>query len=158
MADVQQLLSAAALTSFRLNGQFLALAEELARPAGLTAARWQVVGAVLREPLTVAGIARSMGITRQSVQRLADILAEEGLVEYLPNPSHRRAKLVRATEAGLAAVRRIDPAHAVAAHRLADEVGADELARLVDALATLSGALDALDALDRDDGVEPAAG
>ncbi|HEX5946394.1 MAG TPA: MarR family transcriptional regulator [Acidimicrobiales bacterium] len=155
MADVQELLSAAALTSFRLNGQFLALAEELARPAGLTAARWQVVGAVLREPLTVAGIARSMGITRQSVQRLADILAEEGLVEYLPNPSHRRAKLVRPTEAGLAAVRRIDPAHAAAARRLVDEVGADELARAVEALAALSAALDALA---RDAGGDPAAG
>ena len=34
----QELLSAAAITTFKLNGQFLALAEELARPAGLTAA------------------------------------------------------------------------------------------------------------------------
>ena len=33
----QDLLSAAAITAFRLNGQFLALAEDLARPAGLTA-------------------------------------------------------------------------------------------------------------------------
>jgi DNA-binding MarR family transcriptional regulator len=143
-ATDQDLLSAAALTVFRLNGQFLALAEELARPVGLTAARWQVLGAVLREPLTVAGIARSMGITRQSVQRLADILADDGLVDYVPNPSHRRAKLVRVTEAGLAAVRRIDPAHAVAARRLADETGRDDLARAVDALAALSAALDAI--------------
>ena len=142
-AEEQELLSSAALTSFRLNGQFLALAEQLARPVGLTAARWQVLGAVLREPLTVAGIARSMGITRQSVQRLADVLVAEGLAEYLPNPSHRRAKLVRPTEAGYAAVRRIDPAHAVAAHRLAAEVGLDELARAVRALTTLSAALDA---------------
>ena len=43
----QDLLSAASITTFRLNGQFLALAEELARPAGLTAAWWQVLGAVL---------------------------------------------------------------------------------------------------------------
>lgn len=143
-ATDQELLGAAAVTVFRLNGQFLALAEELARPAGLTAARWQVLGAVLREPLTVAGIARSMGITRQSVQRLADILADDGLVEYVDNPSHRRAKLVRVTEAGLAAVRRIDPAHAVAARRLVGETGHDELARAVDALTTLSAALDAI--------------
>src|SRR5690606_6678549 len=59
----QELLSRAALGVFRLNGQFLQLAEELARPAGLTAARWQVLGAVLGEPLPVAGIARVMGIT-----------------------------------------------------------------------------------------------
>ncbi|MBC7303972.1 MAG: MarR family transcriptional regulator, partial [Nocardia sp.] len=35
----QDLFSTAAITSFRLNGQFLAIAEELAAPAGLTAAR-----------------------------------------------------------------------------------------------------------------------
>jgi DNA-binding MarR family transcriptional regulator len=144
----QELLSRAALSAFRLNGQFLGLAEQLARPVGLTAARWQVLGAVLREPLTVAGIARAMGITRQSVQRLADLLEAEGLAEYQPNPSHRRAKLLRPTEAGYAAVRAIDPAHAVAARRLAGELGPDELARAVDALTALSGALDAMDARD----------
>ncbi|NEC75896.1 MarR family transcriptional regulator, partial [Streptomyces rochei] len=62
----QDLLSRAAVGVFRLNGRFLAVAEELARPAGLTAARWQVLGAVLSEPLPVSGIAREMGITRQS--------------------------------------------------------------------------------------------
>jgi DNA-binding MarR family transcriptional regulator len=156
----QELLSRAALTAFRLNGQFLGLAEQLARPVGLTAARWQVLGAVLREPLTVAGIARAMGITRQSVQRLADLLEAEGLAEYVPNPSHRRAKLLRPTEAGYNAVRAIDPAHAVAARRLAAELGPDELARAVDALTALSGALDAMDAddtVDADDAVDTGA-
>jgi hypothetical protein len=75
----QDLLSAASITTFRLNGQFLALAEELARPAGLTVAWWQVLGAVLGEPLPVAGIAREMGLARQSVQRVADILVERDL-------------------------------------------------------------------------------
>ena len=113
----QELLSAAAITTFKLNGQFLALAEELARPAGLTAAWWQVLGAVLGEPLTVAGIAREMGITRQSVQRVADILAERGLARYLPNPAHRRAKLLTPTEQGRDAIARIGPGHAAAAGR-----------------------------------------
>ncbi|WP_280503764.1 MarR family winged helix-turn-helix transcriptional regulator, partial [Nocardia farcinica] len=104
-----ELLSAAAITAFRLNARFLALAEYLARPAGLTAAWWQVLGAVLHEPLPVAGIARAMGITRQSVQRIADLLVDKGLAEYRHNPAHRRAKLVAPTEAGLAAVRAITP-------------------------------------------------
>ena len=144
MTDEQALLSDAALTVFRLNGQFLSLAEDLARPAGLTAARWQVLGAVLTEPLPVAGIARVMGITRQSVQRNADLLVADGLAEYVPNPAHRRAKLLRPTEAGLAAVRRIDPAHAEAARALADELGHEEFDRTVDALARLSAAMDAI--------------
>lgn len=90
LREKQDLLSRTALGVFRLNGQFLAVSEELAKPAGLTAARWQVLGAVLTEPLPVAGIARAMGITRQSVQRIADLLAAQGLAEYVPNPAHRR--------------------------------------------------------------------
>lgn len=138
----QDLLSRSALGVFRLNGRFLAVAEELAGPAGLTAAWWQVLGAVLGRPLTVAGIAREMGITRQSVQRIADLLVERGLAEYRPNPAHRRAKLLAATEAGLAAVRRIDPGHAALADRLADAFGEDELAEAVGMLERLAKVLD----------------
>src|SRR4051794_37781804 len=115
MKQEQELLSGSALAVFKLNGQFLALAEELTRPVGLTAAWWQVLGAVLPEPLSVAGIARDMGITRQSVQRIADLLVDQGLAEYRDNPAHRRAKLLAPTAAGRAAVHRIDPAHARAA-------------------------------------------
>ncbi|MFE2047734.1 MarR family winged helix-turn-helix transcriptional regulator [Streptomyces sp. NPDC059459] len=139
----QDLLSRAALGAFRLNGQFLAVAEELARPAGLTAARWQVLGAVLREPLPVSGVARAMGITRQSVQRVADLLVEGGLAEYRPNPAHRRAKLLAPTGAGYAAVARIDPGHAALAGRLAEAYGSvAELAAAVEAVERLSKALD----------------
>jgi DNA-binding MarR family transcriptional regulator len=138
----QDLLSGVALTSFRLNGQFLEVAESLARPVGLTAAWWQVLGATLTEPLSVAGIARAMGITRQSVQRIADLLVERGLAEYRPNPAHRRAKLVAPTAAGLEAVSAIDPAHAATARRLADAMGADELAAALDAMRRLSAALE----------------
>ncbi|GAB2647685.1 MarR family transcriptional regulator [Nocardia goodfellowii] len=144
MTPEQELFSTAAITSFRLNGQFLAIAEELAAPAGLTAAWWQVLGAVLREPLPVSGIARAMGITRQSVQRVADLLVDKGLAEYRPNPAHRRAKLVDITAAGRAAVERINPRHAVLADRLVGELGYAEFARTVEALARLADVLDKL--------------
>jgi DNA-binding MarR family transcriptional regulator len=145
----QELLSGAALASFRLNGQFLAIAEELARPVGLTAAWWQVLGAVLPAPLPVAGIAREMGISRQAVQRIADLLVDRGLAEYRPNPAHRRAKLVQPTDEGRAAIRRINPAHARMARRLAHAAGDDALRRTVDAMQALSQALDALAASTR---------
>ncbi|UGY92732.1 MarR family winged helix-turn-helix transcriptional regulator [Streptomyces gobiensis] len=142
----QELLSRAALTSFRLNGQFLTVAEGLAKPAGLTAAWWQVLGAVLREPLPVAGIARTMGITRQSVQRIADLLVERGLAAYEPNPAHRRAKLLTPTEEGRAAIEQIGPGHAEFAVRLTEAVGGEaELAQLVAALERLSGALEGIE-------------
>ncbi|MEW2528918.1 MarR family transcriptional regulator [Streptomyces sp. NPDC047071] len=141
----QDLLSRTALGVFRLNGQFLAVSEELARPAGLTAAWWQVLGAVLHEPLPVAGIARAMGITRQSVQRVADLLVRDGLAEYAPNPAHRRAKLLRPTDAGRAAVAKIDPGHADLAARLRDALGAEQFEQTALALERLSAALTELE-------------
>ncbi|PJE96891.1 MarR family transcriptional regulator [Streptomyces carminius] len=144
--SASELLSDTALAVFRLNGQFLAAAERLARPAGLTAAWWQVLGAVLREPLPVAGIARTMGITRQSVQRVADLLVERGLAVYEPNPAHRRAKLLAPTGEGRAAIARITPGHAEFAARLAGALGGEaDLAEVRGTLERLSKALDALD-------------
>ncbi|WP_280258498.1 MarR family winged helix-turn-helix transcriptional regulator [Nocardia wallacei] len=142
----QDLFATAAVTTFKLNGQFLSVAEELARPAGITVAWWQVLGAILREPLPVAGIAREMGLARQSVQRIADLLVAKGFAEYRPNPAHRRAKLVAVTEAGHNAVRRINPQHADMAKRLAAELGPARLAEIADALTDLSAALDRLEA------------
>ncbi|MEU9057967.1 MarR family winged helix-turn-helix transcriptional regulator [Streptomyces sp. NPDC048430] len=142
--DTPSLLSRTAIGVFRLNGRFLAVAEELAGPAGLTAARWQVLGAVLAEPLPVSGIARAMGITRQSVQRIADLLVDRGLAEYVANPAHRRAKLLRPTEEGRTAVSRITPAHTEFAARLAEALGEEEFARTVQVLERLSDALDTL--------------
>jgi DNA-binding MarR family transcriptional regulator len=140
----QELLSGIAKTTFRLNGQFLTVGEGLARPVGLTAAWWQVLGAVLKDPLPVAGIARDIGITRQSVQRVADILVQQGLAEYQPNPAHRRAKLLRPTDQGRGAVRRIGPAHAALAERLAKELGSEAFRNTLNTLSRLSALLDTL--------------
>ncbi|GGX65597.1 MarR family winged helix-turn-helix transcriptional regulator [Streptomyces fructofermentans] len=140
----QALFSRTALGVFRLNGRFLGVAEELAAPAGLTAAWWQVLGAVLREPLSVSGIARAMGITRQSVQRIADLLVTRGLAEYVPNPAHRRAKLLRPTPDGRAAVERIGPGHSAFADRLALALGDREFAETVRVLERLADVMETL--------------
>ncbi|MFH8408963.1 MarR family winged helix-turn-helix transcriptional regulator [Streptomyces sp. NPDC018019] len=140
-----ELLSRTALGVFRLNGQFLGVSERLARPAGLTTARWQVLGAVAGGPLPVAGIARAMGITRQSVQRVADLVVAEGLAEYRPNPAHRRAKLLALTDDGLTALRRITPDHGAFAAELSEQLGGPaEFRAVMEAVETLSRALDNL--------------
>lgn len=97
------------LEVFRVNGDLLAAGNRITRPFGQSSARWQVLGAIHDTPQPVAGIARDMGLARQSVQRTADLLAGEGIVEYVDNPAHRRAKLVRLTRRGqelLAAISR----------------------------------------------------
>jgi DNA-binding MarR family transcriptional regulator len=140
----QDMLSGLAKTVFRLNGQFLTLGEELARPVGLTAAWWQVLATVFNRGRSVADIAREVGVTRQGVQRVADLLVEHGLAEYQPNPAHRRAKLLQPTDEGRAAVRRIGPSHAAFAKRLVNRLGAEQLHRILDELTQLTDALDVL--------------
>ena len=147
MTREQELLSALAKTAFRLNGQFLAIGEELARPAGLTAAWWLVLSTVIDRPLTVAEVARDIGVTRQSVQRIADVIVDRGLAEYRPNPAHRRAKLLSPTANGRAAIRRIAPAHAAFARRLAGEHTTKGLERALEAATRLSHSLAATDDL-----------
>lgn len=143
------LLDGVATASFRLNGQFLARGDQLARPAGLTASRWQVLYAVDREPLPVAGVARAMGVARQSVQRIADVLVDQGLAAYEPNPAHRRAKLLRPTRAGRRALARLDPGHGEFAVRLGHRLGGEERFReTLAALRRLSAAMEALQAED----------
>ncbi len=58
-------------------------------------------------PLTVSEIARMRPTSRQRMQRLANELAAEGLVEFIDNPKHRRSKLVRLTPKGDARYRRL---------------------------------------------------
>jgi DNA-binding MarR family transcriptional regulator len=55
---------------------------------------------VLLGPLTVPQIAQMRPTSRQRMQRLADELAAEGLVEFIDNPKHRRSKLVQLTPKG----------------------------------------------------------
>jgi DNA-binding MarR family transcriptional regulator len=140
--DAGELLTEVILTTLRLNARIMEVAQRIAAEGGLTAAWWQVLGGVLDEPRTVAEIGRRMGMTRQGVQRVADLLVEQGLAEYRPNPSHRRAKLLACTEAGYWAIRRISLAQVPWANQIGAEVGADDLK---DSLGTMRRLLVALE-------------
>ena len=93
-SDAGEVLTDFIIGTFGLNARLLDVAQELAGAGGLTAAWWQVLGGVIDRPRTVAEIGRSMGMTRQGVQRVADLLVDRGLATYEPNPAHRRAKLL----------------------------------------------------------------
>ena len=105
----------------------------LVRPAGLTTASWQVLGALgySSHPLPVAHIARNMGLTRQAVQRVVDLLIGKGLVSQQPNPHHQRAKLIVLTSAGRAALSGAEAAVAPLDQAILDRIGADRLAAAI---------------------------
>lgn len=104
MTDDNETISNLIVAVFRLNGRLIEAGNALVTDIGLTSARWQVLGALAMSPvpLPVAHIARNMGLARQSVQRIADLLVEKELVRFETNPHHQRAKLVVLTDQGLA--------------------------------------------------------
>ncbi|HZP21526.1 MAG TPA: MarR family transcriptional regulator [Bauldia sp.] len=104
MMDKGDAVTQLILTIFRLNGALIEAGNRLVKDIGLTSAWWQVLGglALSPVPLTVSHIARNMGLSRQSVQRVADLLAGKGLVQYEANPHHRRAPLMVLTRQGAA--------------------------------------------------------
>jgi DNA-binding MarR family transcriptional regulator len=125
-----------ALAVFAANGRLVSAGNGLVAHLGLTSAWWQVLAALRYspKPLTVAAIARAMGLTRQAVQRIVDLLAQQGLMAFRPNPQHRRAKLVQLTAAGIDAVAGAEQAAAPIDRAIVDRIGA---ARIRDAVATL---------------------
>src|ERR1700735_4194323 len=106
MGERDDVIAKLIVAVFRLNGRLLDAGDRLVSEIGLTSAWWQVLGALSLSPapLPVAHIARNMGLSRQSVQRTADLLAENGLVRFAANPHHQRAKLVVLTPEGIASV------------------------------------------------------
>jgi DNA-binding MarR family transcriptional regulator len=134
-----QLATEVILTTFRANGLLLAAGDELAAAARLTAARWQVLGALAlaERPLTVPQIARRMGLTRQSVHATARHLVDEGFAEFAANADHRRSQLLRLTEQGSGSYSALDRRQAVWVNQLALGIGERELeiaARVLDEL------------------------
>ncbi|MBE1605027.1 DNA-binding MarR family transcriptional regulator [Actinopolymorpha pittospori] len=112
---------------FRLNGLLLAAGDELARPAGLTSARWQVLGVVDHGPSTVAQVARAMGLTRQTVQQTANSLAHDGMITFQDNPRDRRARLLTLTPRGTSALREVERRQAAWANQISSRLSLSEL-------------------------------
>jgi DNA-binding MarR family transcriptional regulator len=130
------------LETFRLNGRLLLAGDRIARPFALTSSRWQVLGAIEDQPMSVAQIARKMGLARQNVQRLADVLRKEGLIHYAPNPKHLRAKLVCLTSRGTRAIQALSERQAQWANRIVSSVSSKEIEAALSTLTKLRALLD----------------
>ena len=122
------------LTTSKLNGAFLAAGDRISAPSGLTAARWQVLGTLMWDDMTVSGVARKMGLSRQAVQRIANVLAEEGLITFLDNPNDRRAKLASATKASREAIHSLAERQYAWANTTAEGIDPEEIEKAVEVL------------------------
>lgn len=78
------------------------LLDEKLRSIGTSAARMEALSTIDRAPWLSAQveIANRMGIEKPTLTRMLDMLEAEALVERLPDPCDRRAKLIRLTGQG----------------------------------------------------------
>lgn len=144
--------TAVVLEIFRVNGLVLADGNRLAVAEGLTAARWQVLGAVALagRPLTVPQIARRMGLTRQAVQESVNRLLAEALVEARDNLDHRRSPLIGLTALGSQKYTAVDQRQARWINELAVGLQITDLAAAAHVLRDLGDRLES----DQRDGAE----
>jgi DNA-binding MarR family transcriptional regulator len=89
-------------------------------------------------PLTVPQIAGMRPTSRQRIQRLADELADEGLVKFVDNPKHRRSKLVRLTTKGEARYRELNTRLLSIASTMAGALGEAEIRKATEVVRQLS--------------------
>lgn len=127
---------------FRVHGLLLAAGDSLARPAGLTSARWQVLRVVAHGPATVAQVARTMGLTRQTVRETVSSLVSLGMLAHEDNPHDRRARLLVLTSRGRSALRAVARRQATWARALAARTSATDLRTAAEVLRDLGDLLE----------------
>ena len=135
-----QLYTEIVLEAFKFSGLLTAEGDRITEKYGLSSARWKVIGALARakSPLTVPQIARTMGQTRQAVQRLVDSMVNSGLLSLKDNPEHKRAKLVCLTEQGQDVFDALNDEWQVLAAKYASVVSPDDLQTTLATLTQLS--------------------
>ena len=144
MTDVQEAYRLLVADVYELAGTSRRTSEAIAATAGQTTARWHVLSVLSGAPSTVATVARRLGLARQSVQRVADDLLADGLVDRTANPDHRTAPLLALTDAGRRTLAVLVGRGDADRARVLDAAGtsADELLACREVLRRLLAALD----------------
>ena len=130
-----------AMSVFKVNGLIIRAGEGITNPMGQSSARWQVLGRAY-EPTTVAKMAQDIGHARQSVQRIADILAAEGLIAYEDNPTDRRARPVELTPDGAEVLAKIYRRQVEWSLRTMEQLSPTQLAQIADGLEGIARVLE----------------
>lgn len=96
-AAVDELTFTTALLYFRMRKA----AEEMLGEGARSSGRRSILKSLAAgEPQTVPAMARLRAVSRQHIQKLVNGLRDDGLVELIDNPAHRRSRLVAITAAG----------------------------------------------------------
>ncbi len=97
LAALSELVTVVSLLHFRVS----VTAQELHQKGEFSGGRRAILSNLKFDgPATVPHLARIRPVSRQFIQKLANEMAAEGLVEFIKNPEHKRSKLLRITAMG----------------------------------------------------------
>jgi DNA-binding MarR family transcriptional regulator len=123
-------------------------AEALHGQGDLTAGRRGVLLDLARHgPMTVPALARLRPVSRQHIQSMVNPMLDEGHVELVDNPAHRRSQLVRLTARGVRLVESMLARERRLLERLPLDASDADLRRAAIVLRKLRAALEDRDAL-----------
>jgi DNA-binding MarR family transcriptional regulator len=99
---------------------------------------WSVLRLLkINGPQTVPQIARYRYVPRQSVQKLANEMLADGVIELVNNPAHKRSKLLRLTSKGDIVFQEMSDRIAKLAETLAKQQDAAQLQNAADVVKKL---------------------
>ena len=132
------------LEVFRLNGRLLAAGDSVVSKLGLTSARWQVLGAAMRQDQlrTVSELAREAGVTRQAVQRVTNALVKDRLLRKVENSKDKRAPLLEPTALGREIYDKADKARREWLAGIAEGLSVDEVSHSIRLLGRIQRSLE----------------
>ena len=144
-AKPQSLVPIIVADIYELAGRLREYGEAIARTVGQTQARWQVMSVASGRPHSVPQIARVLGVTRQNVQRIADLLVAEGSAQYQDNPDHRASPHLVLTRRGRATLDQLGKAASGYHARVARKLSPSDVVSLQRGLRRLLEALEEVD-------------
>ncbi|MFD3756375.1 MarR family winged helix-turn-helix transcriptional regulator [Streptomyces sp. NPDC058622] len=105
----------------------------------VTVGQAAVFAALDEEGTTVSGLARRMGVTRQTAHQAVHALIGMGLLEQAPDPASARSRLIRPTTEGSRVHRRAQETLTVIEGVLEERIGAEAVGALRKALTAPMG-------------------
>ena len=128
------------LEIFKLHGQLNAVGDELTQEFGLSSARWKVLGAIslAKRSQTIPQIAKSMGQSRQAIQKIVTAMNKDGFLALEENPHHKTAKLISLTQKGKEAFLQLDEKQIAWSNSCSEDLDNEKLRSTIEILKKIS--------------------
>ena len=123
-------------------GALHANGQKITQPFEQSPARWQLMGQLDQQSWTVSEIARRVGNSRQAVQRLANEMVRDDLIEFVDNLDHRRSPKLKLTGSGASTLRQINLKQHAWAKALGVELTSESVNQTIAGLGQLLAALE----------------